>query len=181
MSGIDLSVVVPCYNEGEIIERSVLEIARHLAPLAQGHEIIVVDDGSADDTYARVKSLAARLPQVRGLRFTRNFGKEAAIYAGLAMARGDAVVVMDADLRRPPGMLPEIARLWKTRGTRSSGGEVLDGAASASPGAVADVHRSHVAVRRLEHAPSSDFKLLDRKVVDAYLAPARARTSSSAA
>lgn len=171
MSDVDISVIVPCYNEAEIIERSVLEIRKHLEALAGDHEIILVDDGSVDGTYARVQALAGKLRQVRGIKFTRNFGKEAAISAGLARSRGRAVVVMDADLQHPPGMLAEFVRCWKDEGY-----EIVEAVKSYNSGGnVLTRLRSQIFNRVMSRFAgfnmrgASDFKLLDRRVVDTIL------------
>lgn len=104
-----LSIVVPCYNEEENIPafyRAVRAAAASLPGVET--EYLFVDDGSADGTLAAVKKLAAEDRAVRWLSFSRNFGKEAALYAGLEHAKGDLIAVMDADLQDPPALLPEL-------------------------------------------------------------------------
>ncbi|WP_407374112.1 glycosyltransferase family 2 protein [Methanobrevibacter sp.] len=101
-----LSIVVPCFNEEESVELFFSEIQKTLSNL--DFEIIFVDDGSRDNTLAEIKSIAAGNPNVSYLSFSRNFGKEAAIYAGLNNASGDMVCIMDADLQHPPALLPEM-------------------------------------------------------------------------
>ncbi len=104
-----ISVIVPCYNEEEVLElfynemKRVSEIMKDVA-----FEILLVDDGSKDNTIEKMKALAKKDERVRYLSFSRNFGKEAAIYAGLEHAKGDYVVIMDADLQDPPALLPEM-------------------------------------------------------------------------
>jgi polyisoprenyl-phosphate glycosyltransferase len=109
-----LSIVVPCYNEQEAIEHSYDEIKRVLGTLTGlDHEIIFVDDGSDDDTLARLNALASRDPAVRVLSLSRNFGHQIALAAGLDAAVGDAVVMMDADLQHPPSLVPELVARWR--------------------------------------------------------------------
>lgn len=110
-----LSVVIPLYNEsgslGALHERLTAAIAD--LPLA-GHEFVFVDDGSRDTTFDEVAALAAIDPAIRAIRFARNFGKEAAMAAGLRAARGDVVVLMDGDLQHPPELIPEMLARWHT-------------------------------------------------------------------
>lgn len=104
-----LSIVVPCYNEEENIPAFYREVRAAAASLPGVEtEYLFVDDGSADGTLAAVKKLAAEDRAVRWLSFSRNFGKEAALYAGLEHAKGDLIAVMDADLQDPPALLPEL-------------------------------------------------------------------------
>ena len=106
-----LSVIVPCYNEGENVRDLYNELMKQ-APFFSEHdiqfEIIYVDDGSSDDTVSEVRKLAAEDAHVHLLSFSRNFGKEAAIYAGLRRASGDYTALMDCDLQDPPSLLPEM-------------------------------------------------------------------------
>ena len=103
-----LSVVLPSYNEEPSIPRAAEAVSALLAQAGIRHELLFVDDGSRDGTWAAVQAQAARMPQVRGVRFSRNFGKEAAIFAGLAQARGDCAAVMDCDLQHPPEKVVEM-------------------------------------------------------------------------
>ena len=103
-----LSIVVPCYNEEAGLARFYAETSAVCAGLDTQVEFIFVDDGSRDGTLAELKTLAERDGRVRWLALSRNFGKEAALFAGLEHARGDYVAVMDADLQDPPELLPEL-------------------------------------------------------------------------
>lgn len=106
-----LSVIVPCYNEEENIADFYHELLKNSAFLEEKKielEILYIDDGSKDGTVAEVKKLRAEDGRVHLLSFSRNFGKEAAIYAGLQKSKGDYVVLMDADLQDPPALLPEM-------------------------------------------------------------------------
>lgn len=101
-----LSIVVPCYNEEESVEIFLREIQNVLKN--KNFEVIFINDGSSDDTLKKIKDLTEKNANVKYISFSRNFGKEAAIYAGLNYARGDMVCLMDADLQHPPSMLPEM-------------------------------------------------------------------------
>src|ERR1700740_3164291 len=97
-----LSVVVPAHNEAHGIAHAVHVIVNTLASGGMKLEVIVVDDGSRDNTFERVRELSGKDARIKGLRFTRNFGKEAALLAGLRVAGGEAVVTIDSDLQHPP-------------------------------------------------------------------------------
>ena len=106
-----LSVIVPCYNEEENVRDFYNELLKN-QPFFEGKEldleILYIDDGSKDKTVQEVKKLREEDQRVRLVSFSRNFGKEAAIYAGFQKAKGDFVVMMDADLQDPPALLPEM-------------------------------------------------------------------------
>ena len=108
-----LSVVLPAYNEEESVPLAADTIGGLLTGAGIDHELIFVNDGSRDHTWQAIQAAAARRPQVRGVRFSRNFGKEAAIFAGLAQAGGDCCVVLDCDLQHPPEKIVEMYRLWQ--------------------------------------------------------------------
>lgn len=101
-----LSIVVPCYNEEESVENFLVEVQNVLK--GRDFEVIFINDGSSDDTLKTIKGLAEKNPNVKYISFSRNFGKEAAIYAGLNHAKGDLIGLMDADLQHPPKLLPEM-------------------------------------------------------------------------
>ena len=103
-----LSVIVPCYNEGAVIERTAKAIVDTCTGRAFDFEIIFVNDGSKDDTLAFLKKLAGRSEKIKYISFSRNFGKEAAMLSGLEHCKGSCAVIMDADLQHPPECLPEI-------------------------------------------------------------------------
>src|SRR5262245_3515679 len=108
----DFSIVVPAHNELSNIAPMVAELREVMAPLGR-FEIIYVDDGSDDGTLAALRAAAAADATVRYLSFTRNFGHEAALRAGLGCARGRAVIVMDADLEHPPALIPDLVKGWR--------------------------------------------------------------------
>ena len=108
-----LSVIIPAYNEELSIEKAYFTISNILKSEDIENEIIFIDDGSSDNTYEKIKTLADKEEDIIGLHFSRNFGKEAAISAGLASATGDCVVVIDCDLQHPPEKIVEMYRLWQ--------------------------------------------------------------------
>ena len=109
----ELSVVIPAYNEESNVATMYERLVAALDKVVDGLEILYVDDGSADTTWERVAELAAADPRVRGLRFARNFGHQAALTAGVDAARGKAVVIIDGDLQDPPEVIPEMVALWR--------------------------------------------------------------------
>ena len=166
-----LSVVLPAYNEEASVPRAARVICGLLTQADIPHEIVFVDDGSRDGTWAAIQNQTGPFPQVRGVRFSRNFGKEAAIFAGLAQARGDCTVVMDCDLQHPPEKVVEMYRLWQ------EGYQVVEGV-KASRGKENPLHtlaaRTFYSIisnaTGIDMSRASDFKLLDRRAVDVLVA-----------
>ena len=111
MNKLDISVVVPLYNEAESLPELVAWIDRVAAEHGYAYEVILVDDGSSDDSWSVVESLKKQYPAVRGIGFARNYGKSAALYCGFAAAEGEVVVTMDADLQDSPDEIPELRRM----------------------------------------------------------------------
>ena len=107
-----LSIVIPAYGEAGNLFPLYEEILEAMVAVP-GWELIIVDDGSPDDTWAEVRALNARDPRVRGLRLSRNFGHQYALFAGLGAARGQAVVTMDADLQHPPAVIGQLLEEWR--------------------------------------------------------------------
>lgn len=165
-----LSIIIPSYNEEAMIPETAATISGILASKDIEYELLFVDDGSKDATWARIREAAKRCPGVRGIRFSRNFGKESAIYAGLFHARGDCCAVIDCDLQHPPEKLVEMYRLWQEGYEivecvkRSRGGE------SALHALCANAFYSMMsAAAGFDMRRASDFKLLDRKAVNVLL------------
>lgn len=165
-----LSVVIPAYNEEAMVGMSKKVITEILDGSGIPFELLYVDDGSKDLTWVRIQEEAARDNRVRGFSFSRNFGKEAAVAAGLAEAKGNCVAVMDCDLQHPPGKLVEMYHLWER------GYEVIEGVKS-SRGQESGLHSFAAkmfyglisAASGFDMENASDFKLLDRKAVDALV------------
>lgn len=109
-----ISLIVPCFNEQEALPVFYEEIKKILKTMECSHEILFVNDGSKDHTLEIIKELAAGDESVKYLSFSRNFGKEAAMYAGFCNACGDYVAVMDADMQDPPSLLPEMVKILET-------------------------------------------------------------------
>jgi dolichol-phosphate mannosyltransferase len=134
------------------------------------YQFVLIDDGSRDNTWQALEQLTRELPSIKALKLSRNFGKEAALCAGLDAADGDACVVMDADLQHPPELIPEMIRLW-----REEGYDVVEGTKS-NRGKEGFLYKLGAKIfyrifRRLsglDLGKASDFKLMDRKVVDAW-------------
>jgi glycosyltransferase involved in cell wall biosynthesis len=163
-----VSVVVPAHNEAPGIAHAIEVIGGVLDRCGVRWELIVVDDGSRDGTFARVAEIARRDVRVKGVRFSRNFGKESALFAGLNYAVGDAVITIDADLQHPPALIPQMIERWR------GGARVVDavkrsrdtdGALTRLRARLFNALLSRLGGLHLENA--SDFKLLDRVVVDA--------------
>ena len=108
-----ISLVVPAYNEEEVLEAFHREVSEEIDRLPDDFEFVFVDDGSRDQTASVMRQLAVRDPRVRAVLLSRNFGHEAAIEAGLRAARGDAVIVMDADLQDGPEIIPRLIGAWR--------------------------------------------------------------------
>ena len=108
---MDISIVVPAYNERESLRELCAWIAKVMAEHSFSYEVIIVDDGSTDGSWKEIRAIAADDPQVHGLSFRRNYGKSAALYCGFERAEGDVVVTMDADLQDSPDEIPELYRM----------------------------------------------------------------------
>ncbi len=116
-----ISLIVPCYNEAEAMPHFIEEANRVMGEMSnQDFEIIFVDDGSKDETLQIAKKLAEKDERIKYLSFSRNFGKEAAILAGLEHAKGDYVALLDADLQDPPSLLPEMYKAVTEEGYESA-------------------------------------------------------------
>jgi len=111
-----ISLIIPCYNEQEALPHFMPEVSRVAAEMAEkaDFEFIFVDDGSKDDTLKVLRAFAKEDRRIKYLAFSRNFGKEAAMYAGFCTAKGDFVAVMDADLQDPPSLLPKMLEILET-------------------------------------------------------------------
>ena len=165
-----LSIILPAYNEQDNIRNTFLTIHGILKENSIPFEAIFIDDGSSDSTYTQIQELSAQHSEAKGISFSRNFGKEAAIFAGLEAASGSCCLVMDCDLQHPPALIPEMYHLWE------DGYEVVEGIKS-SRGKENPLHTLcakgfyHLisSATGIDMSQASDFKLLDRKAVDALL------------
>src|SRR5215831_1748907 len=166
-----LSVVIPVFRESAQLSGFLTSVRRCLKHCGLPYELVLVDDGSPDDTWRVVTAETKSCQAIRALRLSRNFGKESALCAGLEHARGDAVIVMDADGQHPPSLIPNMVHLWQSSGAdiieavkRSRGRESL----SSKLGALL----FYFILNKLSgfhFEGASDFKLMNRKAVDAWL------------
>lgn len=162
-----LSVILPSYNEEKMIAKATERMAEILQPEKIDYELLFIDDGSCDGTWAQINEAAEKDSHVVGVHFSRNFGKEAAMFAGLEQAKGDCCVVIDCDLQHPPEKIVEMYRLWE------QGYEVVEGIKE-DRGEESGLHKFAAnsfyglisKATGMDMSSSSDFKLLDRKVVD---------------
>ncbi|WP_069743515.1 glycosyltransferase [Streptomyces sp. EN23] len=170
MTGLQLSVVVPCFDEAEVIESFHAALLGVLDALGDSFEICYVDDGSRDRTRPLLNAIAARDPRVHYTAFSRNFGKEAAMLAGLRMSRGAAVVIMDADLQHPPELIPRMLELH-----RHGYDQVIPRRDRTGEGMIRSTlsHTYYALVRRCMDVElidgSGDFRLLSRRAVESVL------------
>ena len=169
---IGISVIVPCFNEEEGIRECHARLTDVLTLLAIPYEILYVNDGSRDGTLAILAELHATDSNITVVDLSRNFGHQAAVTAGLELAQGDAVMIIDADLQDPPELIPEMMQL------RAQGFEVIYGVRTTRAGETGFKRWTAAAFYRLINSMSDvnipldtgDFRLLDRKAVDAMIA-----------
>ena len=166
-----ISIVIPAYNEALTLPALIREIIKNLSPMGMDYEIIVIDDGSQDDTWNVLKPCFHENEQLRCVRFTRNFGKESAIHAGLKMSLGTAAVVMDADFQHPPDLLPEMIRIWERTGVHIVEAVKEKRQVESRIRAIGSYVFYHLFLKTagLDLRNSSDYKLLDRKLIEQYL------------
>jgi dolichol-phosphate mannosyltransferase len=165
-----LSVVIPLLNEEEVIEHTYVSLKEHLDALGESYEIVFVDDGSTDRSRAVLAATALHDPTVRVIGLSRNFGHEMATTAGLRYARGQAAIVMDADLQDPPGLICELVARWR------EGYEVVYGVRRERKGETRLKRlTSFLFYRLMGHIAdvpippdTGDFRLMDRRVLDVY-------------
>lgn len=164
-----LSLVVPVFNEEEAVPIFLERVVPVLTALKIGYEIIFIDDGSTDRTAEVIRQCAARDPAVQLVRLTRNFGKEAALTAGLDFVRGDGVIPMDVDLQDPPALIPEFVRLWREGYDVVYGQRVERDSDTATKRATAGLfYRIFNSVSAQKIEPNvGDFRLMSRPVVEA--------------
>ena len=170
-----ISIVVPAHNEEHNIEPLFerVRVQMHAAaeePEAADWEMVIVDDGSKDATWERIAALSGRERRLRGIRLSRNFGHQNALLAGLAAARGDAVISMDADLQHPPELLPRLLEKWR------EGYQIVHAIRRDPHGTFAKKLTSRLYYRLFSYLSgvriepgAADFRLLDREVLDEIL------------
>ena len=167
----NVSIVIPVYREENSVNILLKAIHRELEITNEVYEIVLVDDGSTDNTWAMIKEAFKKYPTLRAVRLSRNFGKEYALCAGLEIAKGEAVIVMDGDLQHPPHLIPEMVRIW-----RESNADVVE---------AVKIYRGKESILGKLGAKlfygilhmlsgynlrgASDYKLLNRQVVNAWI------------
>lgn len=162
-----LSVVIPSYNEEAMIHRASEEIESILKENQISYELLFIDDGSSDNTWKCICDEAEHSKCIHGVKFSRNFGKEGAIMAGLKEAKGECVAVLDCDLQHPPVKMVEMYRLWEKGYEIIEGMKTDRGAESPLRSAGAGIFNSIMGKSlKRSFTNASDFKLLDRKVVN---------------
>lgn len=165
-----VSIIIPCYNETGNIKVLYQRILESVNKLDVDYELIFIDDGSIDETFNIIKSLHKENSKTKLVSFSRNFGHQAAIIAGLDFCKGDCAIMMDADLQHPPELIPEMISLWK------DGFEIVN--------TIRDETSSETFFKKLTsrgfyklinmisktkiEAGSADFRLLDRKVIESF-------------
>ncbi|MBU3155347.1 glycosyltransferase family 2 protein [Clostridium estertheticum] len=167
---IEVSVVIPVWNEAQHLQQTLKTIAGFIRQSTKSFELIIVDDGSTDGTWAELMAVCSEIPQVEGIRLSRNFGKERALCAGLEHAKGQAVIIMDGDLQHPPELIPQMIDYW-----RSNTAKIIEcvkrrrGKESFSYGMGAKLFYWLIQkLTRYDLQGASDYKLLDRQVVEAW-------------
>lgn len=165
-----MSIVLPAYNEEQMIEKTARIISELMEEENISYELVFVNDGSKDLTWEKIVKVSEENPNIKGVCFSRNFGKEGAVFAGIANASGDCVAVMDCDLQHPPETLVTMYRLWE------QGYQVIEGV-KASRGKEGMIHKFFAKTfykiisnaTGVDMSRASDFKLLDRTAVDEFL------------
>ncbi len=171
MESIKYSIVIPLYNEEGIISLLVERLQQIMSELDGPAEVVMVDDGSQDATYALVTAVTADDPRFKLIQFSRNFGHQQAITAGMDAASGDAVIIMDADLQDPPHVILEMAKKWQ------EGYEIVYGLRQHREGErlfkTATASMFYGLLHRIAEVETpvdvGDFRLVDRKALDAFL------------
>lgn len=165
-----LSVVLPAYNEEQMIKKTSQVVGDLLEKEQIPYELVFVNDGSKDHTWEKILELKEERAHIKGVCFSRNFGKEGAVFAGIAQAEGDCIAVMDCDLQHPPETLIKMYRLWE------DGYQVIEGV-KASRGKESFIHKMFAKTfysiisdaTGIDMSRASDFKLMDRQAAEEFL------------
>ena len=165
-----LSVVLPAYNEEQMIKKTSQVVGDLLEKEQIPYELVFVNDGSKDHTWEKILELKEERAHIKGVCFSRNFGKEGAVFAGIAQAEGDCIAVMDCDLQHPPETLIKMYHLWE------DGYQVIEGV-KASRGRESFIHKMFAKTfysiisdaTGIDMSRASDFKLMDRQAAEEFL------------
>jgi len=166
-----ITIIVPCYNEEDVVEETVRRLANVADQVPWQSEFLFIDDGSRDKTLPLLERLHLADQRISIVSFTRNFGHQAAVSAGLHFAKGDAAVIIDADLQDPPEIIPDMVEKWKESDARIVFGRrrKRKGESLLKTGTARAFYR---VLNRLSEIPlplnTGDFRLLDRMVIDAF-------------
>ena len=162
-----LSIIIPSYNEEQLIHKTAQIICELMEKNAVKSELLFIDDGSRDRTWDEIVKVSQEYSNIIGIHFSRNFGKEAAMFAGLERASGDCCVIIDCDLQHPPEKIIEMYHLWEQGYEIVEGIKIGRGEESKVHTFAANVFYSLISkATKMDLKDSSDFKLLDRKVVE---------------
>ncbi len=169
MSEVRYALLIPFYNEEAQVRITADTVHKIMSSLDGSFEILFIDDGSKDRTWDEIEIVSQRYPEVRAIRFSRNFGKEAAICAAMKECSADAVILIDGDLQHPPELIPQMVELWK------QGYEVVEAKKNDrgkesifSRFAANSFYKLFAGTGDINLKNASDFKLLDKKVVEAF-------------
>jgi len=167
-----ISLIIPAYNEEACIESSIQRVYRIMEATGESFELLLIDDGSRDQTWCKIVEQTDTLPCLKGIRLSRNFGKEHAICAGLDAAQGDAVILLDADMQHPPEIIPHMIQRWQ-----ESDADIIEAVKKhrGEEGLASKLfaHIFYTLMGRLsgfDFSGASDYKLLDRKAIEAWKA-----------
>ncbi|WP_010532248.1 glycosyltransferase family 2 protein [Lentibacillus jeotgali] len=170
MNDLTISIVIPAYNEAENIKPIHRALQKEFAKLSCSYEAVFIDDGSKDQTLKTLQSLAAQCPEVKYISFTRNFGKESAIFAGLEHAIGDAVIIMDADMQHPPAIIPQLLKGYHEGYQQVIARRNRNGEAKSHSFLSSLYYKTINNVINVELKDGEgDFRLLGRKAIEAVL------------
>jgi glycosyltransferase involved in cell wall biosynthesis len=170
-ASVEISVIVPVWNEAKHLRRTLKTIVDYVRQSTDSYELIVIDDGSTDETWSEIITAFTEIPQLEGIRLSRNFGKERALCAGLEQVRGQAVIIMDGDLQHPPELIPEMIDIWQSKGAKIVEG-VKRSRGRETKGYRFGTRLFYELIRlltRYDLSKASDFKLLDRQVVEHWV------------
>lgn len=163
-----ISLVIPVFNEEEVLAMSIERMRNVMCKTGYAFEMIYIDDGSSDSTWAQLEEFCKTIPELKALRFSRNFGHQPAVTAGIDIAKGDAVVIIDADLQDPPEVIPEMIAKWE------EGYQVVYGKRARREGETfmkkITAHTYYRLLKAMSAYPipldTGDFRLIDRRVAD---------------
>lgn len=164
-----ISIVIPIYNEGQGLSKNIRVIMDELFRTNLPFECILVNDGSNDDSWGKIDTLSKEFSQIKGVCFSRNFGKEAAVFAGLRECHGDCIIVMDADLQHPPALIPNMIKAWE------EGYKVVEAVKDTRVDSWFSQKRASLFNKTLHKLTgldlrnSSDYKLIDKIVLENIL------------